>query len=202
MDLNANSSPICASRSEWRRRYLKAELAAFVLSTVGALCVLPASSPSRGDDACASFRWNVTQERALFATSPQAVTAAPDGDLPPILSLGHLYDLSLSPQEQVHFPQPPGKKSITDGAYGGIARVHVSEAGLYRVALDIPFWIDLVDEGKLVATNDFTGQPGCSAPHKIVQYQLRSGELLLQVSGGSSAHVHLTITRAPDAAAH
>jgi hypothetical protein len=155
------------------------------------------SGAASGADRCDEFKWNVATERQLFATTPQPVTAAPGGDLPPVLSVGRFYDLSLGPQAQVHFSPAPGKKSATEGAYGGIARVHIGEAGVYRVSLDVPVWVDMVDDGKLVATDDYAGQAGCSTPHKVVQFDLRSADLLLQFSGGTSEHVHLTITRAP-----
>jgi hypothetical protein len=172
-------------------------LARIYASVVIAAALSTGVGTAIGEDRCDEFKWNVAQERALFATTPQAVTASPGGDLPPVLSVGRLYDLSLGPQAQVHYSPAPGKKSAADGAYGGIARVHIGEAGLYRVSLDVPVWVDLVDDGKLVATDDYTGQQGCSAPHKVVQFDLRSADLLLQFSGAAGTHVHLTITRAP-----
>ncbi len=173
-------------------------LATLLASAALAAATLAAGTgAARSEDRCAEFKWNVAAERALFATTPQAVTAAPGGDLPPVLLVGHLYDLELGPQAQVHYSPAPGKKTAAEGAYGGIARVHINDAGLYRVSLDVPAWVDVVDDGKLVATDDYAGQQGCSAPHKVVQFDLRSTDLLLQFSGAASAHVHLTITRAP-----
>jgi hypothetical protein len=63
--------------------------------------------------------------------------------------------------------------------------------------LSRPFWVDIVRKGRLVASTDFTGARGCSAPHKIVLYALPAGDVLLQLSGEVSPHVELTVTRSP-----
>jgi hypothetical protein len=177
---------------------LSSTLSATLLTT---LLVLGAALTAQADDRCGEFKWNVTQERSLFAGSARPVMAARDGTAPPALVPAQLYDVTLSPQADVHFPQTPAKKVSVDGAFGGIARVHVAQAGLYRISLDVGAWVDLVDQNKLLPTNDFVGQQGCDAPHKIVQFDLHTGDLVLQLSGSSNQHVHLTITHSPGAAA-
>jgi hypothetical protein len=68
------------------------------------------------------------------------------------------------------------------------------------VSVNIPFWIDVVTNGKLVATKDFQGAHDCDAPHKIVEYDLTAAQpLVLQVSGATTATVLLTLTASPAA---
>jgi len=87
---------------------------------------------------------------------------------------------------------------LTDGAYAGIAVVTVPAPGSYRLAVDIPFWIDVVSEGALVKAKDFQGQQGCSAPHKIVEFELAGAQpFVVQLSGATADSVRLTITPSP-----
>jgi len=162
---------------------------------VAAACATVGWVPAWGADPCGGFSWNVAQEQALFAGPPQAGTAGSRADAAPTLAVQKLYELALTAQEQVHFAVPPGKRALADGAYGGIVRFKVPADGPYRVSLDQPFWIDVVADGKLVPSKDFQGRPGCSAPHKIVEFVLpASQDLLLQFSNAVSARVRVTVT--------
>jgi hypothetical protein len=115
----------------------------------------------------------------------------------PQLEPNQLYELALAPQEQVTFAVAPGKKMLSDGAYGGVTHVHITQAGSYRVSLSAPFWIDLASGDKLITSGDFTGSSHCDTPRKIVQFALPAGDLVLQLSGATSAQVRVTITSAP-----
>ena len=188
MDQADNTSRMCAPASKFTHA-----------AALAALCVssLFIGAAHAADDPCAGFKWNVAHERQLFASSAQNLTAARDGSSLPAMEADRLYDLALTPQDQVQFPVPPGKKMLADGAYAGFARLHVPAAGTYRIALDQAFWVDVVDGVEPVRSADFTGQPGCRAPHKIVQYQLHGGDYTLQLSGAVSAHVLITLTQVP-----
>lgn len=146
--------------------------------------------------ACDAFAWDEHYERALFATRPQDQKAGATIASAPLISLDQLYRLSLAPQERVAFAVPPGKKTRTDDAHAGLVRLRIATSGLYRVALSGRLWIDVVRDGKLVASTDFTGARGCKAPRKVVLYRLAAGDMLLQVSGGASPQTELTVTRA------
>ena len=67
-------------------------------------------APIRAEE-CVDFKWDVAQERALFAGNPAALTAGADAKSAPVMQLQHLYELKLLPQEQVTFAATPGKKS-------------------------------------------------------------------------------------------
>jgi hypothetical protein len=80
-------------------------------------------------------------------------------------------------------------------------RFRVAADGVYRISLDQPFWIDVVANGKIVPSKDAEGRRGCSAPHKIVEFDLPSNRvLLLQFSNGMSPHVRVAITPTAPAA--
>jgi hypothetical protein len=154
--------------------------------------------PALADDPCAGFRWDVSKERVLFAESALTLAAGKDRMSAPMVVPNRLYQLHLTPQDHVAFVTPPAKKMLTEGAYAGIAVLKVPVSGSYRVAVDIPFWIDVVSDGALVKAKDFQGQPGCSAPHKIVEFELTGAQpFVVQLSGATADSVRLTITASP-----
>jgi hypothetical protein len=163
-----------------------------------ALILAGAAAPAFADDGCTDFKWDVTQERTLFAQAAAPVTAGHDLHSAPALAFNRLYAVKLLPQEAVSFAAAPGKKAPAPGVYGGVATIRVATPGSYRVAVDEPFWIDVVSHGLLVAAKDFQGQHGCNAPHKIVEFDLTGDQtFVLQLSSAIPQSVRLTITRSP-----
>ena len=159
---------------------------------------LAAPVPSFADEACVDFKWDVSQERALFGGAATPLTAAADPKSAPVMLLNHLYELKLVAQERVTFAVTPGKKSPRAGSNGGLVIFKIPAGGSYRVAIDMPFWIDVVSNGALVAATDFQGQRGCSSPQKIVQFDLLGARpFLLQLSNAAPDSVRLTITATP-----
>lgn len=167
------------------------------ISMLLALLLGTLSATARAED-CVDFKWDVTQERALFATPATPLSAGMEAKSAPTVLLNHLYALKLMPQDQVTFAASPGKKSPRAGANAGIVTFKLPASGSYRIAIDMPFWIDVVSSGALVAAKDFQGQHGCSAPHKIVEFELvGTRPLFLQLSDAAPDSVRLTITVAP-----
>jgi hypothetical protein len=150
------------------------------------------------DDSCVDFKWDVTQERGLFAGTATPLSAGADANSAPVMQLNHLYALKLMPQDRVTFAATPGKKTPSAGSNAGVFTFKLPASGSYRVAIDMPFWIDVVSNGALVAAKDFQGQHGCSAPHKIVEFDLvGTRPFFLQLSNAAADSVRLTITATP-----
>jgi hypothetical protein len=165
-----------------------------------AMALLLSVPTVRASDACSQFKWDVGREHALFQQPATAAIGSVALASAPMLKVGTLYDLSLQPQDGVHFVHALGKKMITDGAYAGLARFKVEQSGHYRVSLGTPFWVDVVDGDQLVPTADFGGSPGCDTPHKIVEFVLPGGhDLVLQVGAGTAKDVKLSVTAIPPA---
>ena len=170
--------------------------------TLSMLALGAADWATAADDPCAGFKWNVTEERAVFSQKAQSSAAGHDAASAPALKTKTLYDLSLSPEEGVKFVVPPGKKPLPDGAFAGLVHFRVSTTGAYRVALDQGLWIDVVSHQASIEATGFTGAHDCTAPRKIVQYNLPAGEdLMLQISGAKKNHVRVAVTPAPAASA-
>ncbi|HME39014.1 MAG TPA: hypothetical protein VKG63_08635 [Steroidobacteraceae bacterium] len=163
-----------------------------------ALVLGGAALPAFADDACVDFKWDVRAERALFAQTPTALAAGQTAASAAAVVPNRPYSLRLLAQDQVAFVAAPGKKLQSPPAYGGLAKLQIAAPGSYRISVDLPLWIDVVAQGALVPASDFQGQHSCSAPHKIVVFDLTGVQpFVLQLSNAASATVLLTITPAP-----
>lgn len=155
------------------------------------LCVLRVSAK----EACEGFKWDISREHALFVGKAERASAGQSVQGAPLLQLDRLYELALLPQDSVRFAAGPSKKMLADGASGGLIRFRVPKAGRYRVALDVPFWIDIVAADRVVPSLDFSGSPGCDKPRKLVVYELPAErELTLQFSGLTEDKLRFTLT--------
>lgn len=156
-----------------------------------------AGGVAHADGACIDFQWDVRKERALFAATPGALNAGTDARSAAAIVPNRLYKLRLVPQDHVNFPIAPAKKPAAD-TFAGLATLKISAAGSYRVALDLPLWIDVVSGGALVAAKDFESQRNCSAPHKIVEFDLTGAQaFVLQFSNATSENILLSVTPTP-----
>lgn len=164
----------------------------FMLVSLALVAGIPAAA---AEEPCAPLKWDVARERALFAAAPKVITAAPDASAAPPLAQDALYELVLKPQDQVTLPVA-ARKGPTAGVFAGLARLRVAAPGTYRIALASGGWIEIVAEHGALPAGDHAGG-GCEAPHKVVQFDLPAGELLLQLSGVATPQIRLTITRAP-----
>ena len=164
------------------------------------LFALAVAAVARAADPCDGFVWNVRVERALFAREALPATAATAVEQAPELAVATPYAVLLAPQEHVRFAVPPGKKAVPAGAHGGLVTARTTRAGRFRISLDAPAWIDVVAAGQAQPSQAFQGRAGCSAPHKVVEFELPAGQVLIQVSASGSDRVRLTVTEAPAAA--
>ncbi|HEY0232891.1 MAG TPA: hypothetical protein VGC55_16720 [Dokdonella sp.] len=171
-----------------------------LLPCVAFALMLPLFQLAHADDACSGFKWDVKHEHTLFIHEGRMATAGKDDKSAPMLDVDRLYLLGLSPQENVKFATPPAKKMLADGASAGLVHFRIAKAGQYRVSVDVPFWIDAVVDGKSIPSIDFNGAQGCTAPRKIVVYDLpATPSLTLQFSGSTEARGHITLTPVPAA---
>jgi hypothetical protein len=165
------------------------------------MLLLSGFTVAAADEPCTGGKWDITQEHALFSKAPEAISAGHDLASAPVMKAQKMYELALSPQSGVTFILPPAKKMLADGAFAGLVHMQVPAAGAYRVSLDQGFWIDVVGNQKFIESTDFGGVPGCTAPRKVVIFNLPAGDVVLQLSGAAKDHVRVTLTSAP-AAAH
>jgi hypothetical protein len=170
---------------------------------IAAATTVQADPAPRAVDPCATFNWDVRHERALFAGQAQRLTTGRAAAAAPAVTPEHLYELQLHERAEVTFAVPPAQRHPPPAAgYAGLVTLEVDAAGLYRVALNRAFWIDMVADGASIRSSDFEGRSACAAPHKIVEFSLPANTpLTLQFSAGSTPTLRLAVTRAPAAAA-
>lgn len=149
-----------------------------------------------GKTGCDAFTWDVSHELAVLAQPAQAITASRDEAKPVKIDLDKHYTFKLAPQGDVKYAAKVGKPTLADGAQGGLATVHVTTPGRYRVSITTGHWLDLVDGTNLVVSRDFQGQRGCEKVHKIVEFELAGDrDFVLQLSGGTDATVGVAVTQ-------
>jgi hypothetical protein len=163
------------------------------LAFLAALCA--AGLVRAQSDACAGYKWDIAKERALFAGASTPLTVGKSVALAAPMTPAHLYSLQLVPAAGVTFAVAPGKTSPAQGTFAGILSLAIPTSGRYRVSLDSPVWIDVAADGKLVPAADYEGVHGCSAPRKVVEFDLEGRkQWVLQVSAADQPTLRLTVT--------
>lgn len=160
--------------------------------------LLLASAPHAASP-CDGFTWDVEVERALFAGEVLPVIAGSSVAAAPIVSAGHLYQVSLPAVERVVFAAAPARKGPAEGARAGLLVVRLPSSGRYRISLDSPAWIDIASDGALLPAEAYQGAHGCSTPRKIVEFLLPAGDSVIEISGTTDDRLRLGLTISPPA---
>lgn len=172
------------------RHYRIRSCAALVLGLQAAI----AAHASAATGGCEAYTVDVSREVAAMQgpATELAAAAAPAA----ALESGVVYRLRLSPQQGFAFVAAPERRHLDDGAYAGLARFSVPNAGRWRIALSGESWVDVVAaDGTLVSAGRFEGRPECGALRKWVEFPLAPGvPYTLQLSGGSEAALTVLIS--------
>lgn len=110
----------------------------------------------------------------------------------PALMTGSGVQATLRPIASVVLAPAP-RRAVRPGSSGGVFAVTLPGAGRYRVALGGPAWVDLVRDGRTVASAAH-GQ-ACAGVRKMVDFDLRPGRYLLQVADSPSPTLQLMVAR-------
>lgn len=126
--------------------------------------------------------WNAGGAVAA-AAEPAAV-----GDA--ILTVGRGTRAALQPAGALKLPVTPKRA----GAHGGLLAFEAGSAGRYRVALGAGLWVEVVANGAALPSVAHGHGPDCTAVRKYVDWDLKPGRYLLQVTGEPTA-VQLMVAR-------
>jgi hypothetical protein len=151
----------------------------------GVLQATPAGS-------CDSYTWDVSKERALFATTPTVVIASTEMKGAPRLRVGQLYELHLSPTPQIGRLPGDAPRPVN---YAGLASVQIATSATYHIALDNDAWVGTVSGIAANIPKGFQEAVACTAPRKLVDFDLSAGQIYtVQISVSPTATMHLSIT--------
>lgn len=153
-----------------------------------------AHPPAGGPSSCAA---PVTPDGPLAAwTKPVPLAAGADRDRAVPLSVGQAARVTLLPTPRIDYPVQPEKPGAPT-SHGGLIAITVPQAGIYRVALGSGAWIDLVREGKAVASTAHGHGPDCTGVRKIVDFPLLPGRYTLQLAASGTPQITVLVARLP-----
>lgn len=112
------------------------------------------------------------------------------------IGVGTAAKVALLPTPAVHYIVAPEKPGGTVSK-GGLVRFSIEKAGTYRVALGSGAWIDLLEEGKPIASVAHGHGPACSGIRKMVDFPLQAGPHILQIAANGASDVTVMVTQAP-----
>ncbi|MBO9581070.1 MAG: homogentisate 1,2-dioxygenase [Sphingobium sp.] len=174
---------------------MKTLLALTALSVaVPAVARAQASAPAK---ACTGVVPALPPELVAWSNKAKLTAAVDPADLGAARIIpGKAIDARLSSGAKVHFGDGPGRaKDVGDNA--GIFTFNVDRPGTYRVALGSGGWVDVIEDGKAVTSSAHGHGAECSGIVKMVDFQLKAGEHVLQVEGSKEATVGILIARLP-----
>ena len=145
------------------------------------------------DPQCANVRVAIPPELSHWSTrAPLTAGNAPRNA--PVLGIGRAADLRLAPLGEVQPRIAPGKVP-PPGSYAGLAMFQVTRPGTYRVALGQKAWIDVIRGRAGIASSAHAMGPRCTGIAKLVDFPLRPGRYVLQLTGAAAQTLPATIVR-------
>lgn len=108
------------------------------------------------------------------------------------IAIGQGTGLMLDPSDKVAFALTPDR-APKPGSFAGVYQFNVATAGTYRIALAAGAWIDVVRDGKSLASVAHMEGPACSGIRKIVDFTLTPGAYTLQLSSATKAPMRVLI---------
>ena len=167
-------------------------IAAILFAQVAAAPIALAEAPA---DGCAAFEWDISRELAVMRGEPEKVSASTKGGKIPVVRTNQHYKIDLLPQAEIEFLAKPEREARSESPRGAVLQFSAQAAGRYRVSLSTRHWIDLLVDGKIVASANHQGRAGCQYLHKVVEFDLPANSVVvLQISGQDDTVISLGIT--------
>ncbi|WP_230772312.1 hypothetical protein [Sphingomonas sp. Leaf4] len=123
-------------------------------------------------------------------TRPTAVTAGADAARAMRIRPGETVRATLLPRSGVRFAFLPPKGAGHAGLFG----ITVERAGRYKIALGDRAWIDMIRDGAPLPSVAHGHGLACSGIAKLVEFDLRPGRYLVQITGSATRQITLLAT--------
>jgi hypothetical protein len=108
------------------------------------------------------------------------------------LTLGKASHVTLHPASKVRYAVAP-ERAPDLTLHGGLVAVTIPAAGNYRVGLSSGAWLDVLKDGKPVASAAHGHGEGCV--RKAVTFFLEPGLVVIQLSGNREADLRMMVWR-------
>ena len=154
-----------------------------------AFIALLIAAPAFGQEAigCDKFKWPLDRERTLLTQVTPAVSGSD-------LALAKGAKLTLLPFAEAKLPVAP-TRAPKDGSFAGYLRISAPPAaGVYRVTLSANAWIEVVQDGQIVKSGEFSGVGGCDGLRKSVKFDLAARPFIVELSGMPSPEINVVVT--------
>ena len=73
----------------------------------------------------------------------------------------------------------------------------IAAKGVYQITVSDPVWIDVVQNGKVLKSDSFTGQEGGPGVRKSVRFNLDVGPMLIELSDAAVSQLNLDLLPIP-----
>ena len=109
-------------------------------------------------------------------------------------------ELKVGKAAKAHLPAHtswvmPPEKAPAAGAKGGLILLNVAQPGRYAVGLGNGSWLDAVSGSTAQTPVGHGHGPDCSSIRKYVEYDLKPGRYVLQISGSQEPDVGILVIR-------
>jgi len=158
-----------------------------------ALVALAVATPCFAQEpvGCDKFKWPLDKERAILTGDTPAVTSGTS--LKPTLPVSVV--VSLRPFADANLPMAPERAPKSPDSFAGFVEVPAPpKAGTYKVSLSAAAWIDVVQAGKLLKSDNFSGATGCEGIRKSVKFDLAAQPFTIQLSAVQADSIRIAIT--------
>lgn len=163
---------------------------------VALLTLLPTAAVAQenmSDPSCANVRVAIPAELSGWSNQMSVSAGVKPGDGATI-SVGKAANVSLHPAKHLALTPAPEKVASVDSS-GGTLTVAITAAGTYRLALSGAAWVDLVQDGKAVASAAHDHGPKCTGVRKMVDFKLTPGTYAIQLSGSTTPSLALMLVK-------
>lgn len=165
-----------------------------ILPLLVAFTAIPAMAQDRAAEIpCANVRAALPAELAGWGEQVPVSAGVKPGDGATVL-VGRAANVSLHPAKHLSLAPPPEKAAATD-SNGGTLAVSIATAGTYRLALGGAAWVDVVQDGRSVASSAHAHGPKCTGVRKMVDFKLSPGTYAIQLSGSATTSLPLMLVK-------
>jgi hypothetical protein len=154
-------------------------------------CVLAVSAAAQEaaarDNACGQIPVTAGREVEPFSTWLPAIDSAQS------LPKEGVFTLRLIQMSEVIYPVTPDRGA--DSGYGGFVTIESLPVGRYRILLSDVAWLDAVLDNQRLPILAFDRSDDCPGVRQIMEFDVTSQPLVLQVSGAPAPFINIAIRR-------